>query len=220
MYSFYFDHEGEEILLPVPPSSLKLKINNKNKVIELLNIGDINILKDPGLSEFDFTILLPGQILPFATYKDSFKEPEYFLERFEKYKVEKKPIRFIVSRVAPWGEPLFDTNMLVSLEEYTIEEKAGEVGDIYVDIKLKQYKNYKTQVVKIKQTKGKKAIATVKEKRPAKPKSKTYKVKKGDTLWAIAKKELNDGSKYKEIAKLNNIKNPNKINVGQVLRLR
>ena len=145
MYSFYFDYEGEIIQLPISPSSLTLKVNNKNKVVELLNLGDVNILKDPGLSEFNFKILLPGQELPFAVYPNGFKMPEYYLERFEKYKVEKKPVRFIASRVATWGEPLFDTNMLVALEDYTVEEKAGEVGDVYVDIKLKQYKEYKTK---------------------------------------------------------------------------
>jgi LysM repeat protein len=219
MYSFYFDYEGEIIQLPISPSSLTLKVNNKNKVVELLNLGDVNILKEPGLSEFNFKILLPGQELPFAVYPNGFKMPEFYLERFEKYKVERKPVRFIVSRVATWGEPLFDTNMLVSLEEYTIEEKAGEVGDVYVDIKLKQHKEYKTQVVTIQDVKNNKATATVKEKRPAKTPAKTYTVKAGDTLWAIAKKELNDGSKYNEIAKLNNISNPNQIKPGQVLRL-
>ena len=34
----------------------------------------------------------------------------------------------------------------------------------------------------------------------------TYKVKKGDTLWSVAKKLLGDGSKYREIVKLNNLK--------------
>ena len=219
MYSFYFDYEGEIIQLPISPSSLTLKVNNKNKVVELLNLGDVNILKDPGLSEFNFKTLLPGQELPFAAYPNGFKMPEYYLERFEKYKVEKKPVRFIVSRVATWGEPLFDTNMLVALEDYTVEEKAGEVGDVYVEIRLKQYKQYKTQVIEIKEVEGNKATVTVKEERPAKEPAKTYTVKQGDTLWAIAKRELNDGSKYSEIAKLNNISNPNLIHPGQVLRL-
>lgn len=220
MYSFYFDYEGEIIQLPIPPPKMTLKVNDKNKVIELLNIGDVNILKDPGLTDINFRILLPGQVLPFAVYPNGFKSPEYFLERFEKYKVEKKPVRFIVSRVAPWGEPLFDTNMKVGIGPYTIEEVAGEVGDVYVDIPLKQYKDYKTQEIKMLDIKDGKAIATVKKQRPAKTPTKTYTVKKGDTLWAIAKKELNDGSKFNEIAKLNNIKNPNKINPGQTLRLR
>ncbi len=44
-------------------------------------------------------------------------------------------------------------------------------------------------------------------------------VKKGDSLWKIAQTMLNDGSRYKEIAEKNNIVNPNKIQVGQILRL-
>jgi LysM repeat protein len=219
MYSFYLKLEKEEIQLPVPPTDFTLKVNNKNKIIELLNLGDINILKDPGLTDISFKILLPGQKYPFAEYPDGFKMPRYYLERFEKYKVDRKPIRLIVSREAPWKEPLFDTNMAVSLESYTIEEKAGEEGDIYVSLELKQYKDYKTKVVTIQEVKDGKTTATVKEKRPAKTPEKTYKVKKGDTLWNIAKKELNDGNKYMEIVKLNNISNPNKINIGQVLKL-
>ncbi|NLY46763.1 MAG: LysM peptidoglycan-binding domain-containing protein [Tissierella sp.] len=206
-------------MLPIPPPNLTFKVANKNKVVEILNIGDVNILKSPGLSEFNFKILLPGQILPFAIYTDGFKNPKYFTDKFEIYKVEKKPVRFIVSRVAPWGDPLFDSNMLVSLEDYTIEEKAGEVGDIYVEIRLKQYKEYKTKVVEIKEIAEKKAIVTVKEERPTKAPATSYTVEAGDTLWAIAKKQLNDGSKYTEIAKLNNISNPNLIQPGQVLRL-
>lgn len=47
----------------------------------------------------------------------------------------------------------------------------------------------------------------------------TYTVKKGDTLWAIAKEYLGSGTKYQELAKWNNISNPNLIYVGQVLKL-
>lgn len=46
---------------------------------------------------------------------------------------------------------------------------------------------------------------------------KTYKVKKGDTLSAIAKKY---GTTYQKIARDNGIKNPNKIYVGQVLKIK
>ncbi len=42
-------------------------------------------------------------------------------------------------------------------------------------------------------------------------------VKKGDTLWAIAKKYLGSGTKYPQIASENNIKNPNLIYPNQVL---
>ncbi|MEG0502742.1 MAG: LysM peptidoglycan-binding domain-containing protein [Cellulosilyticaceae bacterium] len=42
-------------------------------------------------------------------------------------------------------------------------------------------------------------------------------VKQGDTLWQIAKKMTGDGENYKAIASKNNIKNPDKISVGQKL---
>ena len=42
-------------------------------------------------------------------------------------------------------------------------------------------------------------------------------VVKGDTLWAIAQKYYGNGSRYPEIAKANNISNPDVISVGQKL---
>ena len=46
---------------------------------------------------------------------------------------------------------------------------------------------------------------------------KYYTVQRGDTLWGIAKKFYGNGSKYPEIAKANNISNPDIIHTGQVL---
>lgn len=46
-----------------------------------------------------------------------------------------------------------------------------------------------------------------------------YTVKKGDTLWAIAKQYLGSGTKYPQIASENNIKNPNLIYPGQVIKI-
>lgn len=45
-----------------------------------------------------------------------------------------------------------------------------------------------------------------------------YTVKKGDSLWAIAKKLLGDGNRYKEIQKLNGMKDT-VIHAGDVLKI-
>ncbi len=45
-----------------------------------------------------------------------------------------------------------------------------------------------------------------------------YTVKKGDSLWKIAQEQLGDGSRYKEIKTLNNLKSDT-IRVGQVLKM-
>lgn len=47
---------------------------------------------------------------------------------------------------------------------------------------------------------------------------KEYTVKRGDTLWSIAKKYLGDGARYKEIRELNNLKS-DVIYVGQVIQI-
>lgn len=49
----------------------------------------------------------------------------------------------------------------------------------------------------------------------------TYKVVKGDSLYKIAKAKLGNGNRWKEIYNLNKniIKNPNKLQVGWVLKL-
>ena len=55
----------------------------------------------------------------------------------------------------------------------------------------------------------------------AKATVRTYKVKKGDTLWAIAKKYYGSGAKYPTIYNANKdkIKNPNLIQIGWVLKI-
>lgn len=47
--------------------------------------------------------------------------------------------------------------------------------------------------------------------------NKTYTVKEGDNLWKISQAMYNDGYKWTEIAKSNNLKSANDINVGQEL---
>ena len=49
--------------------------------------------------------------------------------------------------------------------------------------------------------------------------TRTYTVRSGDTLSAIAQRELGSANRWPEIARLNNISNPERIEVGQVLQL-
>lgn len=63
---------------------------------------------------------------------------------------------------------------------------------------------------------SKKPAATAPKKEAAKPSGKTYTVKKGDTLSEIAVKT---GVSVAKLLSYNGIKNPNKIMVGQVLKL-
>ena len=51
------------------------------------------------------------------------------------------------------------------------------------------------------------------------PAARTHTVVSGDTLFNIAKQYLGDGNRYMELAKANNIPNPDHIEVGQVITI-
>ena len=137
------------MLCPVAPSKIDIKINGQNDTVTLINEGEINILKQAGLSDISFDLLLPNVKYPFAVYTSGFVVASYYLARLEKLKTEKKPFQFIVSRTLPNGRTLAGTNMAVSLEEYSIKEDSKEGFDVVVSVKLKQWRSYGAKTCKV-----------------------------------------------------------------------
>ena len=217
-YHFYLD----KMLCPVPPSKLQMKIKGQNKTLTLINEGEVNILKKAGLTDISFDLLLPNVKYPFATYKSGFQNAQYYLEYLEKLKTGNEPFQFIVTRQFPNEVMLFDTNMKVSLEDYSITEDRKNGFDVVVSVKLKQYKDYGTKTCNIVFAEGK-PKTTIQNKEAGNPNQlpTTYKVEKGDCLWNIAKKFYGNGSKYTIIydANRDKVKNANLIYPGQVLTI-
>lgn len=219
-YKMYLDG----VLMPITPSKVKVKINNQNETLTLINGEEINILKAAGLSDVSFDLLLPQVPYPFTN--GGAQPADYYLSLLERLKTAKEPFQWILNREKPNGSRLFYTNLTVGMEDYQITDDAEEGFDITVTVSLKQYRHYGTKTVTIQPapTPATKPTATVeppKRETSQAPKQSTYTVKSGDCLWNIAKKYLGDGSRYNEIYNLNKdkIKNPNLIYPGQVLTL-
>lgn len=218
-------------LMPETPGKLTIKIKGKNKTLELLNEGEINFLRTPGLTEITLPLTFP--------MLTASRRPEYYLDLLEKAKTSKSTTQFIMTRTTPNGRLLFDTNIKVSVEDYTVTESATNGLDVSVEVNLKQYRDYGTKTIKVeteakkttaavtqqtqtpKQTTTKTATVTNERAATTAPKATTYTVKKGDTLWGIAKKFLGNGAKYNLIFNANKdkIKNPNLIYVGQTFTI-
>ena len=219
MYRLYLKQDRKQILLPVTPAEIEMKTGNRNKAVYILNFGEMNLAKKPGLQEIRFTALLPGRRYSFVQTEDGFHEPEYFLNCFKEYKATAKPIQLILFRRLADGTQLFCGNMDVLLEDYTVTEKGGEQGDFWVEMCWKEWKTAKSIRYSVKGQNGGNVLVEQGKERQAKTPAVTYTVKKGDCLWNIAKKQLGDGTKYKEIAQKNGISDPNRIYPGQVLKL-
>lgn len=199
------------------PEKLTVKIKGQNKTLILLNEGEVNFLREPGLTEIVVPFTLP--------MLSGTRSPEYYLSILEKLKTGKTTAWFKLVRLSPNGRTLYDTNMKVSVEDYNIVEDAKEGLDVSVDVNLKQWRSYGTKTITVEQpaAKEEKATVSVTKERDAStaPTTKTYTVKKGDTLWAIAAKYYGSGAQYNKIynANTDKISNPNLIYPGQVFTL-
>lgn len=201
MYQFWLGG----ILLPVTPGDLTIKINDKDKTVSMINEGEVNILKTPGLKDVTISeLLLPAQRYPFVQSGAKI-DPDYYLGKLEKWKNKRKPIKFKVIRLKT-NKLLWNTNMYVTIGSYEIKENADKYGrDVCVKLNLKEWKSWGAKkLVPKKNKKNGKTYATIKGSRMlTKSVAKTYTVKSGDTLMKIAKKQLNNASAWKKIYQLN-----------------
>ena len=209
----------EKVLFPITPGKVTTKINGKNKTLTLINEGEVNLIKSPGLTDISINeLLLPAlQDYPFANHLHEdgrlvgFHNAKYYLDKLEAWKKKRKPVKWKLIRISPDGATLlWDSSMDVTIEDYEIKEDASGQGlDVAVKLEMKQYVYFGAKKLVIKKMKGK-SLKTGKDKvvkKGARPKQKStadrYTVKPGDCMQSIAKKELGSSARWKEIYNLN-----------------
>ncbi|WP_373325620.1 hypothetical protein [Sporomusa paucivorans] len=230
MYYFFLDDK----MLPVPPPKMEVKVNNKNKTVNLINEGEINIIKSPGLTEVSFEVMMPNEFYPFALYDNgvsnfitrlSGQQPtityaKNYIDGFEKLKTGNNPFRLIIARFNQKFEYLSDTNMLVTLEEYNVGESSEYGFDWQVPMRFKQYRPYATKELEITTNENGEQVARVKQTRPTtKEVPKAYKVAANMTLWEACRRASGGSLDWKAVAELNGIRDNNVLK-GTVLNLK
>lgn len=144
MYKVYLD----DWLLPITPASISRKINNKNETVDLINTGEVNILKRPGLGTFSFEFEIPRfWNLPYIQSEVERENAKWYTDKLYTYKNEKKVIDFIIQRKLPNGDSYYNSNVKVTVEDYTIDEDAENGSDFKIKIDLKQYVEYGTKQI-------------------------------------------------------------------------
>lgn len=198
------DNSGK-IQLPVKPSEFTVTVTHRNTVVNVIQLGDINLMGKTGLREITLASFFPAKDYNFSN-NSSRKEPLTYVEKLETWRKSGSPIRVIITGVL---------NMEATIESFSYGEQDA-TGDVYYTLYLKEYKKIKTKKATV-------TIATVKPstRAPEASSGKTYTVKSGDCLWKIAKQFYGNGAQYTKIynANTDKIKNPNLIYPGQVLTI-
>ena len=201
------DNSGK-IQLPVKPSEFTVTVTHRNTVVNVIQLGDINLMGKTGLREITLASFFPAKDYNFSN-NSSRKEPLTYVEQLETWRKSGSPIRVIITGVL---------NMEATIESFSYGEQDA-TGDIYYTLYIKEYKKIKTKKATV-------TIATVKPstratKAPEASSGKTYTVVRGDCLWNIAKRFYGNGAQYTKIYNANRdkIKNPNLIYPGQVLTI-
>lgn len=206
MIGFYFS--GTQ--LPVNPEKLTIKRQGNNQRTEVVLLGEINILRNAKLASVSFDFLLPGDdYYPFIT--GSWKEPEALRKHFDNLLKNGKSTRFTVTEIG--------INMRVSVEDFSADREAGDHESLMCSISLLEYESYGARVLKLPATPAALPKVAAPARAVDKPQNKTHVVKAGESFWAIAARELGDGSRYNEIAQLNGMTANSVIHPGNVLKL-
>lgn len=199
-YTFYFSVGGNLLTFPITPGELSIKVGSNNKVVTLIDEGDINILKSPELIEVEFEARFPMRKYPYSRNPSQFQT---YFNIFQDLKENKKSFRFIVARETVAGSRTWDTNLLVALEDFEVNENADEGDDVLVDFTLKQYKEYGVRQLSNSKTKTTSTSAISRSSNNKGQNSTNYTVQSGDCLWNIAKAAYGDGSKWEVIYEAN-----------------
>ena len=193
-----FNNKEEVLQLPVTPF-FTVNGTQLNQVVNLYNLGEINLPGQRGLKTLTIESFLPANQYNFLKTNE-IADPFSLCNMIERWKGSRRPIRVIFTET--------NINLAMLIENFNYGIKDG-TRDVYFTLELKEFIFVKAR--KIAQL-------------PAKKQKKTWTVKYGDTLSQIALKALGDSKKWKQIYSLNKTligNNPHTLKhiKGKVLRL-
>lgn len=203
-----FENRSEVLELPWPLQEHNISSHHNTYDFNTINTGEVLAIGKKKLKTMTISSTFPSKPYPFL-FSKNFPDPNTCVAMINKWRLSGKPIRVAIMDT--------DINLAMAIEsfDYGKEDMDGS-GDVAFTLSLKEY-----SYLNMEPSKAPGGTSTLKE-RPTedkKDKLKPYLVKKGDTLWDVADKKLGDGSRWKEIAKLNNISDPRTLQIGVKLKM-
>lgn len=203
--------EQEKLQIPVLPEKFSVSIGSKNSSVDVVGLGEITIKQSRPAYQFSFKSFFPPTNFP-GIENVILSSPQSCVDRIKGWIDGDKPVHVIITGAG--------VNTYCTIEKFTHYEQGGDVGTIYYDLSLKEYREVTIRQVTVA---GNTATVEKTETRVDNTTTpKTYTVKKGDCLWNIAKSLYGSGADYTKIYAANKGTiggNPNLIYPGQVLTI-
>jgi nucleoid-associated protein YgaU len=191
-----YDNHKEKLQLPVNPSEFRLKQGNKNTVVDIQDLGELNLIGNRKLAEIQLSSFFPANWAPYCAYRN-IPAPYDAVALIEKWWQSRKPIRLIITDTS--------VNLACTIEDFEYGERGG-TRDVGYILSLKEYRFIEIKKVgqSISTTPTNKVMILSAATRPdTRTPTKTYTVKSGDNLWLISKRVYGDGSKWRDIYNAN-----------------
>ena len=203
----YLKNDKHIFRFPILPSTINVQdyaiINDSN----ITGLGDVAIFGGKGLRTIEISSFFPNpkRKYKFVNYSNYPKQWDC-VSKIRGYMNNGEVMRFKVTGT--------EINFQVRITDFTFSQQDG-TGDVYYTINLKEYREIKiSSTTPVKRKTDNKNRTSSKDKNNNKNKTSTkskqtiHIVKKGDTLYDIAKKYYGKGSSYKKIIEKNKSKYP------------
>lgn len=141
--NFWIEYRNsQKVLLPVNPQEITITRGGRNSTEEIVETGEINILKTPSLKEIEFESFIPtANAGGYVEQNATVYAPKFYRDFFEAVQSRKEPIRLIITGL--------DINLQMSVETFDYRWE-GSDSDMYYTLTLKEYKAFKAKVAIIK----------------------------------------------------------------------
>ncbi len=202
---FSFLVNGSSFQLAVNPKECTVSDSSAVKTVDLLNKGEVGIAGNRKMVRISISnTFLPSPESRF--YNGAL--PESIVSMMRKAKDGKMPVRIIISDT--------DINREFLIEKLDCTYKEGQ-KDIYINWSFSEYRE--TTVMPVSSLAERYTDTGINQRASDQEVPKKVTVKKGTTLWGLARKYYSDGSRWKEIAEANGGINERKLQIGMELTI-
>lgn len=171
-WGLFFTRDNLVIRLPVNPETFPVTKEGDNSDYNVLGLGAVTVPRIPKQKTISISSFFPGRNAFYVLNSGNFEPPEFYINFFEAAMNDRVPILYTPVRYYENGEPYFtgDSGFQVLVSSFSYEERAGETGDFYYTLELKEYRDYSHKVMTIEKTNEEKQKATAEKTRDIPPK--------------------------------------------------